>query len=491
MSTFIINRMDGEIRVDEVRIEAEALFIGSAPVSILQGEEHYLALKAPEVPARQARIEKKDNNYWLWNIAAQDATFYNEQAIKSPVVIHHGDVIDIGRFRLSIHLVKKFEWAIEITVQVTKGEDYLPPSEDWGKIHILSEKPPVVFEDLVKDFAGKVRIKKEYDPLDTPVKLRSKKRDKSPESHASTPPHHWHRTRDLKSGWRKLNYLIVPFLVGTATALTVYYNKHAFSAGPISTAHTSAEVSSRRIAVQPNNDSCFGCHAITSHLSDKCASCHTTEQFKPSIYKKHKDEVMDCNVCHTDHKGEKSEAGLVTYSICSDCHNGVYIIKAGDRRGKILAVPHSGDTGYPRDDSGWTWKGLDAEGLNKKGLPANWAEYERYLQFHLVHQKGRLLNKIRCTDCHTNGPPVQGGRDDAPRAVCADCHAIRRTATGFEPIKPNCITCHQQHGQSEDAARLVDAAASDGKRIKEYLDALNSGKELGVDPKGDGGQTKK
>src|SRR5262249_11337804 len=156
--------------------------------------------------------------------------------------------------------------------------------------------------------------------------------------------------------------------------------------------------------------------------NENCGTCHSTNTFRPVIYDKHQTEQMGCVDCHAEHRGSNIHAALITYGICSSCHNGIYRIRFGDKAGSVLGVPHGGTVGYPVVDRKWVWKGLSAAQWKSRGLPETLGAYSIKDQFHLVHQVGRMQSRMRCTDCHTAGVPAQNATDESPRAECTKCH---------------------------------------------------------------------
>lgn len=262
--------------------------------------------------------------------------------------------------------------------------------------------------------------------------------------------------------------------------------------GTLSTAHgsffSSEDLLRRNVAVRPSNSSCLRCHSATERMQDKCISCHialgvqtdlsveTVTVFRPMVSEAHDREGIECMTCHTEHEGRDIRAGLVRYRLCSNCHNGSYKIKTGERAGAVLSIPHGGTVGYPVVDGKWAWTGLSAERLKKSGQSETLASRTPSDQFHAIHELGRMENIMSCTGCHTAGK--LGGTEfrASPRVECAKCHGILITDAG-EPqdVKANCNTCHPEHGQSEDLEKLVVYSANLRKRmlVNKQLDEGN------------------
>ena len=170
---------------------------------------------------------------------------------------------------------------------------------------------------------------------------------------------------DSPSEWK-----VALLILFSVIALVIY--EGAFSPGPISSAHRLATVSTRAISSRPNAASCSNCHGVTSGMEDNCISCHRTATFQPTVYDAHLRENIACSSCHTEHQGAEISAGLVSYGLCSRCHNGQYAIKSGERAGSKLPIPHGGTVGYPVVDGKWDWK-LSVADLKKRGLPDSWS----------------------------------------------------------------------------------------------------------------------
>ncbi|PYT08236.1 MAG: hypothetical protein DMF60_05250 [Acidobacteria bacterium] len=144
----------------------------------------------------------------------------------------------------------------------------------------------------------------------------------------------------------------------------------------------------------------------------------------------------------------------------------------------MLPVAHGGTVGYPVTNGKWTWKMLDANQLRARALPDTWAgpTWDSNLQFHAIHQLGRMKDRMSCKDCHTAGARGDASFRNTPKAECAKCHDLVAGPTGTQRVQANCYTCHRQHGRSEDLQTLM-AEAKDDRKIKEYFARIDSGKD--------------
>lgn len=284
----------------------------------------------------------------------------------------------------------------------------------------------------------------------------------------------------LRTGVRFLGALIL-----SAVAVVLYFDLYfpGTLASPHATSYSKEALLEHNIAVRSNSNSCVACHTVRGNIPYKCTSCHTTADvetdratgvttsFRPTVYAAHDREGVGCTTCHTEHKGRDIRAGLVRYELCSNCHNGSYKIKTGDRTGMILSIPHGGTVGYPVVDGKWVWPGLSAEMYRRSGRPELWASSNPSQQFHSIHQMGRMTNTITCVDCHSAGVLGDARYRQSPRFECAKCHGLLITDAGeARLVQANCNTCHPEHGQSEDLERLVDFA---GGHRKTPADAQN------------------
>ena len=494
-SRFIIRRKDRVTDVDDLVIDTEGLTIGR-----LVGND--LVLNHPAVSRTHGGIKQLGSDYWLFNLSRSNGTLLNGELVeRAPLA--EGDAIQIGPFLLGISYagtalsigvemgldVQPVEGrAVEtgsqgeqagtmlVKIVAQPGKQSLTPGgtrrlEGTGLLTsflpALDQQALEVFWEKRKREAGKVAPVTPLQPSG-PARLGKSR-------------FNWRPTLDLKLLRRKSVFAWAALIVVPISVAAAYLYSDAYSPGQLSDTHAATTISPRNIAQRPNASSCNDCHSPATSVDGNCSSCHTTEAsasapaFQPSIYDAHSREGLRCTTCHSEHKGQGTNLGLVRYGICANCHNGSYAIRTGDRAGLILEIPHGGTTGYPVVDRSWQWKGLSAQRWKAKGLPESLANQPPKEQFHLLHQKGRLQGRVRCSDCHTAGVRGDEAWRVSPRSSCAACHGLAANDAGFMRIKSNCYTCHQQHGRSEDIARLVPAAGKDPTKIKDYLAALAAG----------------
>ncbi|MEK6405486.1 MAG: NAD(P)-binding domain-containing protein [Acidobacteriota bacterium] len=495
-SRFIIKRRDKS--VDDILLESEGLTIGR-----LTGND--LALNNRAVSRTHAGIREFNGEYWIFNLSESNGTVLNGWLVdKTPLL--DGDVIQIGPYSL---LANYAQGALSLTVQIDTeihpvegGATRMLFEEDLGKTvmvqipagvkkqavapggterfqlgtGLFSAVPPAldqqalnVFWDKRKREAGKI----------APQSLLHPRTNKK----VGKAQFNWRPSLDLRRIWRKSYFYWGAGVVALLSIIAVIIYENAYSPGPVSLAHTSSQMSARAIALKPNENSCSNCHGVSEGMQDKCVTCHTTPAnqtapaFLPVVFDKHARENIGCTGCHVEHRGASSDFGLKSNQLCSNCHNGSYTIKTGDKTGQALPVAHGGTVGYPVTNGKWA-KMLDADQLRVRDLPDTWAgpTFDSNRQFHSIHQLGRMNNRMSCKDCHTSGVRGEASFRDSPKAECAKCHDLVAGATGTQRVQANCYTCHRQHGRSEDLLQLV-AEAKDDRRIKEYFNKIDSGKD--------------
>jgi thioredoxin reductase (NADPH) len=481
-SKFIIRRKDKPGELDDIVIESEGLTIGR----LISND---LVLNHRTVSRTHAGIRQIGAEFWIFNLSTSNGTLLNGELVDK-TALAEGDLIQIGPYLLRVSyqqggLLITVELDLEsFPVEVRAAmvqEGPAQPGEDSAATMVLTKVPrlpkeakrqtglltsflPVPDEQALKVFWEKRKRESGKIAELTPLHPRGERR-------VGKAQWNWRPTLDLRKLWRKSFFAWGALLVGAFSIAAAFAPEHTYSPGQLSLAHTSTQPR-RQIAARPNASSCSECHSMSS-MQQMCSECHTTRAFQPSIYKAHEREHIKCIDCHIEHVGQKSEAGLVTYSICSSCHNNSYRIKTGERAGQILGVPHGGTVGYPVKDGKWEWKGRTAQEWKRRGFSdaiANaWSKLLPKDQFHLIHQMGKLQGKVQCTDCHTAGINSEEGLRISPRNQCAKCHGVTFQEGKAQLVAANCRTCHQQHGQSEDIAKLIPAAGTDEQNIKAYL----------------------
>ena len=483
-SRFIIKRKDKDRGVDDVVVESEGLTIGR-----VIGND--LVLNHRAVSRTHAGIKQIAGDFWLFNLSASNGTLLNgELAEKGPMA--DGDLIQIGPYLLQVtYLQTALSIVVERELEVVPLE--ARSSAPLGGDATMMIKIPGVKRSATPGGAIRVQgtglFKLELPALDQRALdvFWEKRKREAGKIDAKTPLHphgttkvgkaqfNWYPTLDLRKVWRKSYFSWSLLLVALLSVGAFFALKRAYSPGGVSAAHSSSQMGARGIALRANDTSCSSCHGIAPSMEQRCASCHTTGTFQPSIYEAHRREGIGCASCHSEHEGLAADAGLISYGLCSSCHNSTYKITTGERAGLVLGTPHGGSVGYPVENNKWVWQGLSAERWQKKNLPEIWARNSPKEQFHLVHQKGRLQGRTLCADCHSAGFRGDERWRQSPRNECAKCHDLAFTGAGIKRVSANCNTCHQQHGQSQDVAKLIPPAGNDAVKVGKYLASLDRG----------------
>jgi thioredoxin reductase (NADPH) len=487
-SKFIITRKDRVGALDDIVIESEGLTIGRLP-------SNDLVLNHPWVSRIHAGVKEIGEYFWIFNLSTTNRTLLNGVLVdRAPLA--DSDVVQIGPYLLRVRYgygnlaivvemeldsqtqgkgvpqpASETEGAYEGTIEMKRPglaakEPVIPRvSMGFTVSGLLSGVLPVPEEQALKGFWDK--RKREAGKIESESPLRPQ----SPKTFGKS-RFHWVPTLDLRMPWPKAYFAWGAILAGVFSLITLLVYQQALAPGPISSVHASSVSPRGNLALRASQNTCSDCHALTVSMQKKCESCHDIATakggrgFQPTIYEKHKRAGMSCVSCHIEHRGPSSETGLVSYGLCSNCHNATYRIRTGEKADQILGIPHGGSVGYPVNDRGqWTWKGLSGSQWKSKNLPVAYARYTAKAQFHTVHQLGRLKNKGECLYCHSQGRPLPGRRDLSARKECGKCHGVTYAAESLEPVKANCNTCHQQHGRSKDLAKLF----ADPAKVNAYL----------------------
>jgi len=498
---FLIRRRDSDNAVDDIVLESEGLTIGRLV-------SNDLVLNHRAVSRTHAGIKEINGEFWLFNLSQSNGTVLNGELVEK-TALADGDVIQLGPFLIQVNYVQN-ALALAVERALNASTDWeagaMPavpaPGGEEGVSTIIMKAPPKPGSQTLT-VGGMRRVEgtgilraampaQDEQALDLFWKNRKREAGKIAARTLLHPTggqrlgkfqFNWRPTRDLARLWRKSYFYVGAAAVVLLSLAAYLIYESAYSPGPVSTAHASrfapADLGKRNIAMQSNANSCSNCHGVTQGMQDKCIDCHRTQgtataaAFVPIIYDAHDREGMACSSCHTEHQGKDIHAGLVAYQLCANCHNGAYKIKTGERAGTLLPVPHGGKVGYPVVYGKWEWK-LTAEQIKRNGYPEAWASYEPRDQFHAVHQMGRMSGRMSCGDCHTRGAFGDEVFRTSPKDECAKCHGVSYTTTSAATAQVNCNTCHVQHGQKNDLARVVTDSGKDPQKLKTYLASLKA-----------------
>jgi pSer/pThr/pTyr-binding forkhead associated (FHA) protein len=291
---FIIKRKDRDTSSDDVVLESTGLTIGR-----LVGND--LPLNHRAVSRTHAGVKEIKGEFWLFNLSQSNGTVLNGELVdRTPLA--DGDVIQIGPYLLRINVTQK---ALTITVErelevhpVGGATSLLSvPQTDMGEEGIATvqiripslPKPPSVVQGGTQRLKGTgllASILPAQDEQALELFWKERKREAGKVG-GQTPLHprggqkvgkaqfNWRPTLDLRKLWRKSYFIWGALVTALASVVAVIAYEHAYSPGPISTAHSSASLpTGRAIALQANSSSCSNCHGVTTGMQDKCISCH-------------------------------------------------------------------------------------------------------------------------------------------------------------------------------------------------------------------------
>ncbi len=291
----------------------------------------------------------------------------------------------------------------------------------------------------------------------------------------------WTPTDDLIRPWPRGYLYVFGALTTILCAIAFFAWEAAYVPGDTSNPHAlpaaklpapiQERLSLKLVANAPVENQCSACHAATTSMQNKCVDCHETNHFNTTVIAKHEEAKIQCVDCHTEHKGADFRPGLVSRSMCIDCHrDGPTHPKAVSLKdGSPLREPHRGSFGYPVENGVWSWQ---------RPMNPKWAKLfsesrtplDPSAQFHLVHAAvAPAASAWKCSECHA-GAFAQGASEVKVinRDKCAVCHgqayvqtaSLRELDTDALRLGIDCNSCHQQHPQSQTLAALRRPAGS-------------------------------
>ena len=525
-SKFIIRRRDSARPLDDLVIDSDSLLIGR----LIQND---LVLNNRAVSRTHAGIKQLGNDYWIYNLSTSNGTVLNGELVERTPLAEN-DVIQIGPFLLKVNyggdaLLITVERELE--VKAAKGQTgmlSLPsntsdPSAATLVVNIAATKAkPIVTPGGTQRLSAAGFLKTSLPGMnERALKLFwDKRKREAGKLQGETPLHpkgvlkfgkeqyNWRPTLDLRKLWRKSYWYWGALVIGVFAVVAAFVYPDTYSPGEVSAAHTATAVSKPGLAFRPNANSCNECHNVVTGVQNKCIECHNTAgrtpvaaapSFSPqTLITGHLNgQVTACNLCHTEHQGRESEAGLLNYGLCINCHNGQYTVEAGPNQGQRLPVPHGGaDIGLPQLGVDYKWPGWRAarwqQALDRyeskelgQAYTAQKLEslapvgYVKSDQFHLLHYLGKVEDKESCIICHKDarGNLYLDAKSPAGiqslRVACLKCHASNEAtpkmsagdAAGATTTQlANCITCHKQHPNESPLAAAADRAKEEGAR---------------------------
>lgn len=438
MNRYLIIRDD--LHLDPLTVITEGLLIGRLP-------QCELLLNHPSVSRVQAGIKQVENDYYLFALRPKNPVLLNGKPVEENEALAHGDVIEVGPFRLEIDTADE---ALVIRVELQIGmkpseidvsdpglstDNLVAPGAKGKKTRaapIAGTKALDIFWDKrMRDVAKMVRPS----PLFPKLGRRSGKEQFK-----------WIPTTDLMARWPIAFFTWALLVVGLISVAAAYWYTSAFSPAPISNAHTATQFKLvPAIANTPNAGSCTTCHSFTEQVETRCVSCHTATGFVATTIKPHEASGIGCLDCHAEHRGANFSPTEGALASCTNCHNDnnhqLY-------NGRKVGTPHGGTFGYPVVNGSWSAKSINDEDWDLRNLgttrqPTDSDEKWRSNQFHALHDqrvqlapglKGNSEGRLSCSSCHNSFDPLDR---ETPRTTCAACHV--------EKDRPHCTSCHVQH----------------------------------------------
>jgi pSer/pThr/pTyr-binding forkhead associated (FHA) protein len=437
---YIIIRQD--LDVDPITIISDGLLMGRL-------SECELLLNHPSVSRVHAGIKQFDNAYYVFSLRPKNPTILNGKPVEDNEALATGDILEIGPFQLEIETTEEgLVIRVELRIGARMSEiDLSDPGLTTDKLveaeagKAKKARPGPIAGTKALDIFWDKRIR-EVGKMVRPSPLFPKSGRRSGKA-----AFNWTPTTDLVSRWPAAFFTWALIIVGTSSVAAAYWYTNAFSPGPLSKAHAASQLElSPPIAVGANNGSCTSCHALKGSMEERCAACHNTEAFKPTMIKPHAAAGIGCASCHAEHKGAEFDATAGALATCTTCHNDSNHELYNGRR---VGTPHGGTFGYPIVKGEWSAKSIndDEWELRKLAvvrLPTDSDQKWRSNQFHALHDqrvkvvagiKGNAEGRLSCNSCHQSFDPIDRA---TPKTTCAACHS---TADN----KPSCTSCHVQH----------------------------------------------
>jgi hypothetical protein len=470
-ATFIIIRED--LQVDPVTIVAEGLLVGRLPTC-------ELLLNHPSVSRLHAGITSADGEYYMRNLRPGNPIMLNGARLEEYEALADGDIIGIGPFAVNIAIVQG-TLVLRVSLQIAAtAADALTRKEVSG----MWEMPTTVNLEFPKESpdgeeapgAHKKPAREKAKPeassskaldvfWDKRITSATKTVKPSPLFPLSGRPTGkaqsvWAPTTDLRRRWPPMMLLWGAIPVALLAVAGALFYASAFSPAPLSDAHArSSMILSPPVADHANAGSCTSCHALRTNMEAKCASCHATEAFVPTVIRPHINAEIGCLACHSEHRGVEFSAIAGALQSCAQCHSD------GNKtlyNGKTVSTPHGGTFGYPVINGEWKWAGLDPEELLQRKatlklerLPTDTESQWRSKEFHAIHMyrvkavaglPGNKEGELSCSSCHNSFAPPDLA---TPKTTCAKCHNGQTDPRARQQViasdKPNCTSCHIQH----------------------------------------------
>jgi thioredoxin reductase (NADPH) len=371
-------------------IEQETVLAGRKSICPIQ-------LNDPAVAAVHAELEHRPDGVWITDESSGAGVYVNGQRVVQQQ-LHHGDVVTIAPFEITIALTEEMCF---LTIQDRQAEAQAAPADLPGNYRDVVVPPPRVEGGQAKPSAS-IAALPHWMQAKAPI---------------------WVPTSDiLPNRFRSRMLLIglVGVLAWAAIAFAAKWNS-AYSPGPLTAAHASF--------------GCEQCHSSFASVSDtSCQVCHSDRKAMAV----HQQQKVNCRDCHAEHRGATFDIARDVGGGCqaAGCHLTVHTAEKA-----FLAKQASPDPGVV--------------------APQAVAFAVHFEAGDAMHDKHANL-KAACASCHTNGDPTlldakpeqgatRASEQKAMRMRCLGCHGFGPEAT----LRERCYSCHLEHPSEKSAILTV------------------------------------
>lgn len=388
--------------------------------------------------------------------------------------------------------------------ELFKGHAHLEGNLNCTKCHTIGQK---VSDDKCLQCHGEIKKR-----IDQKKGYHASSEVKSKSCIQCHSDHHGKNFQIIRFDQKKFNHASTGYnLTGKHTALECKACHHqSFIVDPT--------LKNKQSSFLGLDEQCKTCHKDIHHgtLSDKCATCHTTQQFIPASLFEHsktkfpllgKHQHIDCKACHTNRlesNQQKVVFELKAFQQCNACHQNPHarsVQSCNDCHTEETFSKFSGGKKFNHNRTGFPLKG------KHKHIACNACHQ---LQQPLVHlfQDHSERKQLECVDCHKDvhagrfgidckqchseegftlnrninqfdhgltAFPLQGKHlgvdckkchrnnltEPVPHQLCASCHKDAHEVVYKNPQLPtDCKDCHQVAGFQGSLYQLEDHALS-------------------------------
>jgi hypothetical protein len=122
-----------------------------------------LVINDPEVSRRHARIMLRDGNFQIEDLGSTNGTFVNGQRVTSPLVLYHGDAIELGKSARILYLgTAPTAQAVEAVRDELQEPVEAEISDESAEYYIRPNDGTVVVADDVEDEESESGIRRYF-----------------------------------------------------------------------------------------------------------------------------------------------------------------------------------------------------------------------------------------------------------------------------------------------------------------------------------------